>query len=220
MFTLAKPTDADVIAYLIAQRDATLSYAEVGATRGRFSASYDVDYHSAFLGHGREVFERAKAAIRAWKMFPEEMVELYWGDKPIAVGTVVGVLFRALCFWSLNAARIVYTFDEVSEQACGPVERFGFAYGTLSDHLERGEERFAVEWRRADDSVWYELLAFSKPRHWLAKLGYPYVRRQQRRFRHLSAQAMQHATRSKFISLPLRDMVGPAAPRQPDYPSE
>jgi uncharacterized protein (UPF0548 family) len=29
--------------------------------------------------------------------------------------------------------------------ADGPVRRFGFAYGTLPDHVESGEERFTVE---------------------------------------------------------------------------
>jgi uncharacterized protein (UPF0548 family) len=205
MFTFRKPTDADVIAYLIGQRDAPFSYGEVEATRGPLPAGYDVDRHRVCLGRGREVFERAKAAIRAWKMFPPEMAELCWPDKPIAAGTVVGVLFRALCFWSLNPARIVYTFDEENEEACGSVERFGFAYGTLPDHLERGEERFSVEWRRADDSVWYELLAISRAQHWLAKFGYPYVRREQRRFRHLSGHAMQRATQQVAISS-LREM--------------
>jgi uncharacterized protein (UPF0548 family) len=34
-----------------------------------------------------------------------------------------------------------------------------------------GEERFTVEWRCQDDSLWYDLLAFSLPRHPLARLG-------------------------------------------------
>jgi len=42
-------------------------------------------------------------------------------------------------FWSLNAARIVYLIEED-----GPCEKHGFAYGTLPEHGERGEER----WRR------------------------------------------------------------------------
>jgi hypothetical protein len=41
--------------------------------------------------------------------------------------------------------------------------------------------------------VWYELVAFSRPRHWLAWLGYYFVRWQQARFRRLSGIAMQRA---------------------------
>ena len=59
--------------------------------------------------------------------------------------------------------------------------RFGFAYGTLPDHVECGEERFTVECGQ-DDSVWYDILAFSRPRHPLAKLGQPLVRRWQKQF--------------------------------------
>ena len=49
-------------------------------------------------------------------------------------------------------------------------------YGTLPDHAGSGEERFLVEWDRQDGSVCYDILAFSRPRHLLARLGYPWVR--------------------------------------------
>ena len=71
--------------------------------------------------------------------------------------------------------------------------RFGFAYGTLPGHAESGEERFLVEWDRADDAVWYDILAFSRPRHPLARLGYPLTRRTQRRFARDSAAAIRQA---------------------------
>ena len=94
-------------------------------------------------------------------------------------------------FWSLNPSRIVYTIDQppgASDTAC-----FGFAYGTLPAHLECGEERFVIRWDAADDAVWYELRAVSKPNHPLARLGYPWARREQARFRRLSAAAMRQA---------------------------
>ena len=56
------------------------------------------------------------------------------------------------------------------------------AIGTLPGHSELGEERFRVEWHRADDSVWFEILAYAGPRHWLARLGSPFTRHLQRRF--------------------------------------
>ena len=43
------------------------------------------------------------------------------------------------------------------------MKRFGFAYGTLREHAESGEERFTVEWSRDDDRVWYDILAFFAP---------------------------------------------------------
>jgi uncharacterized protein (UPF0548 family) len=75
------------------------------------------------------------------------------------------------------------------------VHRFGFAYGTLRGHPERGEERFLVERNESDDSVWYDLLPVSQPAHWLARWGYPYTRYEQARFRRLSGLAMQEAVR-------------------------
>ena len=55
----------------------------------------------------------------------------------------------------MNACRIVYVIDEQ-----GSSERYGFAYGTLPDHMERGEERFTVEFDTDDQTVWYDLYAF------------------------------------------------------------
>jgi uncharacterized protein (UPF0548 family) len=92
----------------------------------------------------------------------------------------------------LNACRIVYLVDEE-----GAVKRFGFAYGTLAEHAEIGEERFTVEWNRADDTVWYDILAFSRPRQMLAKLGYPLSRSLQKRFAEGSKAAMMNAASGK-----------------------
>ncbi len=95
-------------------------------------------------------------------------------------------------FHSLNAARIVYVVDDD-----GPICRYGFAYGTLTEHAERGEERFTVEWNRSEGSVWYAILAFSRPQKALAKLGYPMSRTLQRRFAEASKAAMVAATSCK-----------------------
>ena len=74
-----------------------------------------------------------------------------------------------------------------------PIRKFGFAYGTLPGHVESGEERFLIEWNLADDNVWYDVLAFSKPNHILTRLGYPVARRMQKRFGRDSAAAMLKA---------------------------
>jgi uncharacterized protein (UPF0548 family) len=92
---------------------------------------------------------------------------------------------RAVGVWWLNACRVVYAVVET-----GPVSRFGFAYGTLPGHVESGEERFLIEWDRGDDGVWYDILAFSRPNHLLTRLGYPLVRRAQKRFGRDSAAAV------------------------------
>ena len=65
----------------------------------------------------------------------------------------------------------------------------------LPGHVESGEERFQVEWNRSDDTVWYDILAFSRPNHVLTRLGYPIVRRIQKKFARDSATAMQLAVK-------------------------
>jgi uncharacterized protein (UPF0548 family) len=87
----------------------------------------------------------------------------------------------------MSSARIVYQLEDGQ-----PIRRFGFAYGTLPGHIERGEERFSIEWL-PDDTVWYDIRAFSRPRHWLVRLGYPLARRLQRRFVRDSQSAMLRA---------------------------
>lgn len=123
-------------------------------------------------------------------MFSMPWVSLHWPSAPIQVGTDVAVLIHHFGFYSLNACRIVYVVDEK-----GPTERFGFAYGTLAEHAESGEERFTVEWNRYDDSVWYDILAFSRPRQILARLGYPLSRSLQRKFGKDSKLAMLQSVR-------------------------
>ena len=121
-------------------------------------------------------------------MFTMPWVSLGWTSGPIQVGTDVAVSVRHFGFYSLNACRIVYVVDERD-----PVQRFGFAYGTLAEHAESGEERFTVEWDRDENTVWYDILAFSRPREMLARLGYPLSRVLQRKFAEGSKAAMLEA---------------------------
>jgi uncharacterized protein (UPF0548 family) len=97
----------------------------------------------------------------------------------------VAILAGRYGVWMVNFCRVVYVIDEP--------RRYGFAYGTLPEHAEEGEERFLVEWR-VDNSVWYEVLAFSREKHLLAKLARPIARRLQKKFRNDSGLAMQKAS--------------------------
>src|SRR5258705_5569610 len=189
MLTPRRPPDGEIERFLSRQSAGPFSYAHVGDTRSMPPRGYNVDHNRIRLGDGEAVFNRAVAAVRRWEMFNIGWVTLCWPDTPIQVGRTIGVLIPLFGLWTLNACRIVYDLDEDE----GDVRRFGFAYGTLPDHMESGEERFTVEWRREDDSVWYDLLAFSRPRHPLAKVGAPLSRRLQRRFARDSLHAMMRA---------------------------
>jgi uncharacterized protein (UPF0548 family) len=186
MWSLRQPSDDVARAFLTRQAALPFTYAAVGASRDGAPAGYTLDHNRALLGHGRAGFEAACAALRRWQMFPP-WTRIYPAGAPLEPGQTVAVAARLFGVWSLNAARIVYVLDE-SE----PVRRFGFAYGTLPDHAESGEERFSVEWL-GDDSVWYDLRAFSRPRAWMARLGYPLTRRMQKAFVRDSQAALRAA---------------------------
>jgi uncharacterized protein (UPF0548 family) len=188
MFLFSRPGEAAIRSFLAAQKDQPFSYADVGASRDRAPNGYTVDQNRVQLGHGAGVFERATDALRGWSMFEMPWVKLCWPNTPPQVGATVGVLVSHLGFWSLNACRIVYLIEDH-----GVCERFGFAYGTLAEHPEIGEERFSVELLSEDQSVWYDLYAFSRPGSPLARLARPYARKLQRRFARDSNARMKTA---------------------------
>lgn len=191
MWLTHPPTPDQLERFLARQRVALFSYPAVGASSGTAPAGYNLDHNRVRLGTGAAAFAAGCEALRAWTMFPAPWTRIAPARAPITVGTVVAMQAQAFGFWWLNACRIVYTIDETA-----PVRRFGFAYGTLEAHVEQGEERFSVEWL-ADDSVWYDLRAFSRPRYWVVRLARPLARRLQRRFVLESQAAMRQAVALK-----------------------
>jgi uncharacterized protein (UPF0548 family) len=189
MLFLRKPRDTEVREFLREQQSLPSSYPEQGMTRRPAPAGFIVDHDRIRLGAGPGSFASAKRALQQWRMFDLEWVELMWPDTPIEVGAAVAVAVHQCGLWSLNACRIVYI---ITEEGC--VEKYGFAYGTLPGHMESGEELFSIEWRHDDDSVWYDILAYSRPRHFLARIGYPASRMLQKRFAKDSLQAMLAST--------------------------
>ena len=194
MFTFRRPTDDLVRAYLQSLQDAPLSYAPVGCTRdGRRDEpqppGFNRDQDRVLLGTGEETFRRACKAIQTWQMMPPSVVQPCPTGVPIEEGAMVANLFRAwtLGGWLVLPTRILYLIDETT----GDFVRSGFGYGTVQGHWEHGEERFLALWNQQDDTVWYDLLVYSRPRHPLARLAYPYTRYEQARFRRLSCEAMK-----------------------------
>lgn len=181
-FKVREPSDADVADFIASQRDLPFSYPELGATNTTPPRGYTVDHNRIQLGHGAETYARAIAALKAWRHFELDWVTIVPRGVAIQTGAIVAVKARAFGTWSLNACRVVYVVDEA--------RRFGFAYGTLGDHVERGEERFLIEWL-PDDSVWYDILAFSRPQHPLVRLSYPLTRQLQKRFARDSLKRMK-----------------------------
>lgn len=189
MILFQKPNDQTVQAFLATQAQREFTYSAIGGTATSPPPGFVVDHTRVRLGAGERVFNSAKTALWRLDQFDLGWVKAWSADPTIAKGGLVAVAGKAVGVWWLNACRVVYTVDEYE----APITRFGFAYGTLPGHVERGEERFLLEWNRDDDSVWYDVLAFSQPRHIMARLGRPWVRRLQRRFGPQSAARMAHA---------------------------
>lgn len=174
MFRITEPSEQDAVEFVSLQRSLPFTYDEVGATNTTPPASgYNVDHNRVQIGTGEAVYKRCVEALKDWRHFDLGWVTVVPRGVAIEVGATVAVKARAFGTWSLNASRIVYTIDED--------KRFGFAYGTLPDHVECGEERFLIEWLE-DDSVWYDILAFSRPKHPLVRLSKPLARMLQKQF--------------------------------------
>lgn len=188
MLSLRKPSAESIRRFLAEQAKLAFTYSAVGATAGKPPDGYVVDHTRSKLGTGQQTFEVAKAALRRWDQFNLGWLEAAPKETPIKEGEIVAVVARVVGLWWLNACRIIRVIDEI-----GPIHRFGFAYGTLPKHAGTGEERFLIEWDQSDNSVWYDILAFSRPNHVLTRLGYPLVRRTQKRFGMESSAAMCRA---------------------------
>nr|WP_165938404.1 DUF1990 domain-containing protein [Parafrankia sp. BMG5.11] len=122
------------------------------------------------VGRGQAVFAAAAAVVMSWGMHRRARLGLAVSSP----GADLGVTVVMCAGWGrvgvLAACRVVWVLDET--------DRRGFAYGTLPDHPEVGEEAFVVE-RDASDAVWLIITAFSRPNGFLPRLAGPAGRRAQ-----------------------------------------
>jgi uncharacterized protein (UPF0548 family) len=188
VFLIRRPSAAEIDRFLDHSRQLPLSYGPTGLVRhppgaGRF------DEQVVTIGNGAAAFERARIAIATWKHFNIGWVQVFPREASINTGTIVAVQIRHFGFWSLNGARILYHVGGTEDP-----DTFGFAYGTLTNHAESGEELFEVFIDRPSDDVKYRIRAVSWPQAVLARAGQPVVRLLQARFRQDSAEALKSAT--------------------------
>lgn len=189
MFFVFRPTSRAVERFIDESEGLPLSYAPVGIVGHEASSDRDLDEAVAVIGHGKRDFERARTALATWQHFNLGWVTLFPPDAPTDEGTNVAVLIRHFGFWSLNGCRVVYAAADRDDDA-----RFGFAYGTLTNHAEAGEELFEISMDPRSEKVIYRVRATSWPNTMLTRIGYPIVRMLQARFRRDSIEAMKRAT--------------------------
>jgi uncharacterized protein (UPF0548 family) len=141
-----------------------LTYTETGATlaEAELPPGYAHLDRRVRLGLGQECFERAGAAVLAWRAQRGAGLRVTPpGDVREGADVVLGRLgLRIPC-------RVIRVLREP--------DRTGFVYGTLPGHPECGEEAFLVT-RDADGTVWFRIRAFSRPGRWYTRAAGPLAR--------------------------------------------
>ena len=167
MFVFGRPGAAYLEKVRSEQAPLKVTYGELGATRGALPAGYRHDRHVVELGAGEDVYRRAIEGLRGWEAHRRAGLILAPVRPPVQEGQTVVLAISLPGISAIAACRIVYVVDEV--------DRFGFAYGTLPAHPEQGEESFLVQ-RDTGGTIRFVVTAFSRPRHPLARLGFPIAR--------------------------------------------
>jgi uncharacterized protein (UPF0548 family) len=111
------------------------------------------------------VFESASRGLLTWDMhrrcgFAVASAGSVAVDRTVLLGLGAVVVLVIPC-------RVIYVVDET--------RRWGFGYGTLPDHPEQGEESFVVTWSE-DDTVFFDITAFSRPASAVARALGPLAR--------------------------------------------
>ncbi len=169
---LTRPSADDLRPLIEAGRSDSLTYEPIGISHASTApAGYRLDRWTRVLGTSSDVFERATEAVRTWQIHRGAGLVVCAQGAP-EVGAVVALCAPLPIGYIEIVCRIVTAVDLP--------DRFGFAYGTLSVHPEQGEESFTVI-READGTVVFEIVAVSRPRHFLARAVPPIARILQRR---------------------------------------
>lgn len=190
MWSFVRASDEQQAKFREAQSSLAYTYEAVGATRvGGQPAGFRQDHHRVLLGRGEKIYQKACDALFSWRMFPS-WAEITPRLRP-QPGMGISLQFRLLGLYWKSSGRVVYCLDECHEDG---TRRCGFAYGTLPGHVECGEELFSVVWY-PDDTVTYELIAFSRPQFWMARCAKFLARRWQLRFVRDSQVIMQKLCR-------------------------
>ena len=140
------PLDAvDRDRLVAAARAAVPTYDHVGSTLdpSRWAAPC-VRVRHRTVGRGPAAFEAARQALRTWVPQLGIGATVEPAGEPVVTGATVLVVLRRGPFHVVAPDRIVGVIDEP--------RRFGYAYGSLPGHPERGEESFLVE-HLDDDTV-------------------------------------------------------------------
>ena len=148
------------------------TYSDVGTMlAGTPPEGFHHDRYETVLGYGPKTFQSGVAGLKTWEAHRLRGLRVFPGDQEICTGATVVVTLGTAILAIAAPCRIVTVFDEQT--------RWGFAYGTLPGHPEQGEEAFVIS-MSPDQTVWFEIEAFSRPGDPLVRLSGPIGRGIQR----------------------------------------
>jgi uncharacterized protein (UPF0548 family) len=140
-----------------------LTYPEVGATRdGTLPEGYHQVKARARVGRGERVYAAAIHALGSFDMQRAAGLRVRTDAAMAAVGARIELGFGIGPARLWAPVRVVWVVNE-------PL-RYGYGYGTLPGHPESGEEAFLVS-LAPDETVTFQMTAFSRPATWYARLG-------------------------------------------------
>jgi uncharacterized protein (UPF0548 family) len=134
------------------------------------SGPWHVFVQARAIGAGLDDFHLAAQRLASWQMHRDAGIRVAAGTgaaEGAAMGAEVRMQIGAGPFSIAAECRVIAVVDDRRE--------FGFAYGTLPRHPERGEEAFLVSWRE-DGTVVGSVAAFSQPAEWYTRVGGPLAR--------------------------------------------
>ena len=138
LIRLGRPGRATLDELLARAEASSLTYDHVGSTLPSSEGTVrPVRTEHLDLGVGPQDFDAAVAGLRAWACHRGLGAAVHPADAPLEVGTSLLVVLHLGPVSIVVPDRIVAVVEEP--------RRFGFAYGTLQGHQERGEESFLVE---------------------------------------------------------------------------
>eukprot|EP00965_Chrysotila_dentata_P262750 6214661-Pleurochrysis_carterae.AAC.4 len=144
------------------------------------------------VGHGAAAYEDGRAALRRLDCMQLPWLKASVDDSVLAICSRQLWCARAPRFVSLQCSRHaqylpdgrhpngrghVLQFTRRFEEpvSCGACRVCFVSWGTSRMHVLAGEEKLQLEWDQSTDEVIFSILSFSRPRHPLSVMTYPFV---------------------------------------------
>jgi uncharacterized protein (UPF0548 family) len=161
-----------------------LNYPDIGSTEnGEPPEGYRSSVSQAYLGDGREVYQRVAQGILTWELQGRSGLRVRTDSDVVVPGARVVNGFGVGPFRINAPCEVVWVHG--TAPGGGP-QTAGFAYGTLPGHPVRGEEAFEVS-LDPRGRVFLRITAFSRPSNWLYAAG------------GVLAAAVQRHTTSRYV---------------------